>query len=81
MGDDAAHWEGVGRIPPQGGPQAERGETLERGGQSVDITPSGGRDGGSGTAGCGYLRLLRPEHGHTVHCDQAHYGPVSGGRA
>ena len=28
VGDGAAHWEGVGRIPPHGGPQADREETL-----------------------------------------------------
>ena len=30
MGDDAVHQEGVGRIPPQGGPQDDRGATSER---------------------------------------------------
>ena len=30
MGDDAAHQEGVGRIPPQGVPQVDRESTLER---------------------------------------------------
>ena len=47
----------------------------------MDINPAGGRDGGSGTTGGGYLRLPPPDHGRTVHCDQAHYGPVSGGGA
>ena len=30
MGPDAAHREGVGRIPPQGGPQADGEENAER---------------------------------------------------
>ena len=30
VGDDATHWEGVGQIPPQGGPQADREATQER---------------------------------------------------
>ena len=48
---------------------------------SYIIPPSGGRDGGGGTAGCGDLRLPPPEHGHTVYYNQDHYGPVSGGGA
>ena len=32
MGDYTPHWEGFGRIPPQGGPQAYRTTTSERGG-------------------------------------------------
>ena len=47
----------------------------------MDIPPAGGRGGRSGTAGGGYLRLLLPGHGRTVHCDQDHYGPVHGSRA
>ena len=47
----------------------------------MDILPAGGRDGGIRTAEGGDLRILPPEHGHTVHCNQSHYGPVSGGRA
>ena len=47
----------------------------------MDITPAGGRDGGSGTAGGGDLRLPPPEHGSKVHCDQDHYLPMSGGGA
>ena len=45
------------------------------------IPPAGGRDGGSGTAGGGYLCLPPPEHGCTEHCNQTHYEPVSGGVA
>ena len=81
MGDEVAHWEGVGQIQPQGGPQADREATSEREGRSVGIPPVGGRDGGSGTEGGEYLSLSYPEHGCTVHYNQAHYGPVSGGAA
>ena len=76
---DTAHREGVGRIPPQGGPQADIEPTLEREGWSVGIPPDGGRDGGSGTAGGGYILLPPSEHGRTVHYDQAHHGPLYGG--
>ena len=31
VGNDTEHWEVFGRIPPQGGPQADRKETLEGG--------------------------------------------------
>ena len=47
----------------------------------MGIPPAGGRDSRGGTAVGGYLRLLPLEHGRTVHCDQAHYGPVSSGVA
>ena len=79
VGDDAAHWEGVGKIPPQVSLQADREATSEREVRSVDINLTGGRDGTSGPSGVGDLRLPPPEQGHTVHCDQAHYIPVSGG--
>ena len=38
-------------------------------------------DGGGSITGGGYLRLTPSEHSCTVHCDQAHYGPVYGGGA
>ena len=44
----------------------------------MGITPAGGSDGGSGTAGGRDLRLPAPEHGCTVHCDHTNCGPVSG---
>ena len=81
VGDDSSHQEGVGRIPPQGGPQDGREADSDREGLSVDILPAGGRSGGSETVGGGELHLLPQEHGHTVHYNQDHYGPVSGGVA
>ena len=81
MGDDASHQEGVGWITPQGGPQAYREATSEREVRSVDIPPTGGRDGRSRTIVGGDLCIPPPENGHTVHCNKAHYGPVSGGGA
>ena len=45
VGDGATHQDGVGRIPPQGGLQADRGATLGMEGQSVEIPPDIGRDG------------------------------------
>ena len=38
VGDNAAHLEGVGQIPPQGGPQADRGQPR-RGRYGVCIYP------------------------------------------
>ena len=43
-------------------------------------TPDGGCNGGGGTAGGGYPRLLSLEQSCKVYCYQAYYGPVSGGR-
>ena len=46
----------------------------------MGVSPSGGSDVRGGTIGVGDLRLPPPEHSRTVHCEQAQYGPVSGGR-
>ena len=81
MGDDPPHWNIFGRVQPQGGPQPDRGETSVREEQRTGIPPSGGRNDGGCTAGGRDLHILPPEHSHTVYCDQAHYGPVSGGGA
>ena len=45
------------------------------------IPPTGGCDDECGNKVGEDLRLLTPEHGHIINCCQAHYGPVSGGRA
>ena len=39
MGPDAAHEEGAGRIPPQGGPQADGEVTAERKGRRAGLPP------------------------------------------
>ena len=54
---------------------------LAREGQSVGIPPAGVLGGRGGTSGGGELYLQRPKHSCTVHYDQAHYVPVSGGCA
>ena len=81
MGDDTAHWEGFGRIPPHDGPQVDGKTTSERTIRWMVVSPSGGRGGRGGVTGCGDLSLLYPKYSHKVHCDQAHYGPVSSGGA
>ena len=43
----------------------------------MDKPPSRVGDKGSGISGGATLRLPPPEHGLTVHCNQAHYGHVS----
>ena len=44
-------------------------------------SPTGGHNGGGGIVGGRDLHLPPPEHSHIVYCDQAHYGPMSGGGA
>ena len=44
MGHDTMHWEGVGRIPQQGGPQADGEEISERTGRSMGLFPAIGYD-------------------------------------
>ena len=77
MGDDTAHWEDSGRIPPQVGPKADGTTTFERDGRWVVVSPSGVSDGGGGVTGGVDLRLPPPEQIRKFHCNQAHYGPVS----
>ena len=45
----------------------------------MGLSPSGGRNGGGGISGGGYLCIPPPEYSRTVYCKQAHYGPLSGG--
>ena len=79
MGDDTPYWDNFGRIPRQGGPQADREATLEREGWRMGIPPAGGHNGGGGIVGGGDPHLPPPEQSCTVYCDQAYYGDVSGG--
>ena len=57
VGHYPTHWEDFGRIPPQGGPQADGEATSTRKGQCMGIPPSGGNSGGCKTEGGGDLRL------------------------
>ena len=79
VGDDTVHWEGSGRNPPQYVPQDDRTETSEREGRGMGVSPAGRNNGRGGVTGSGYLHLPSPGHSHTVHCNQARYGPVLGG--
>ena len=81
MVHDPLHWEGVGWIPPHWERQTEKESTLAGKVICLDLPPSGGRNAGGGNAGGGDLRLPTKEHSCTVYCDEAHYGPVSGGRS
>ena len=80
MGPDTAYAEVYGRIPLQGGPYTDGAKTAEGTGRRLGLTPSGGCNGGGGVIGGEYLRLQPPEHRGGLYCDQAHYGPVSGGK-
>ena len=80
MGDDTPHWEGLGRILPQGGPQADGEATSEREVWCMGLPPSGGRDGGGGIVGGGYPCLPPSEKSCTIYYDQAYYGYVSSGK-
>ena len=51
MSPDAAYEEGVGHIPPQGGPQDDGTATAEGSVRRLVLPPYGGCDGGSGVAG------------------------------
>ena len=79
MGDDTAHWEGLGRIPPQVGLQADGKTTSESTVRWMVLSPAGGNYVKGGFTGCGDQFLPLLEQTCTVHCDQAHYVPVPGG--
>ena len=79
--DETTHWECFGRIPSQGGPQADGTTTLERARRWIFVSSAGVIDGGDGITGGGDIHIPPYEHSSTVHCNQAHYGPVSGGGA
>ena len=68
MGPDAAHEEYVGRIPPQGGPQADGEATAEGAGRRLVLTLIGGCDGRGQFAGGGYLHLHPTEHRSAIYC-------------
>ena len=68
MGPDASHEEGFGRIQQQGDLQADGEAIAGIPGWRVVLPPSGGCDGGGGLVVAGDLRILPPEHGHTVYC-------------
>ena len=63
------HEEVVGRIPTQGGPQADRGATVEGAGRILVLPPAGGCDGGGRFAGGGDLHLPPPEHSCKIYLD------------
>ena len=69
MGPDAAHEEGVERIPPQGGPQADEVVNVERTGQRLGLPPAGGCNGGGRFTGGGDLNIPLPKHSHTIYCN------------
>ena len=81
MGHDTTHWEGMGKIIPQGGPQDYGEANTERTVWSTGLSLSIRYDGGDRIAGGGKLSLILIENSRTVYCNQAHYGPVYGGRA
>ena len=48
MGHETLHWEGFGQITPQGSPQADEEEKLERKGRRMGLPPAGRPNGGGG---------------------------------
>ena len=75
MGDATINWKGFRIILTQCGLQANRTIISEREVWGVGLSPACGSDGRVGITGGVYLSLSR-----TVHCNQAHYKPASGGR-
>ena len=55
-------------------------ESGTEGGQELGVPTIGDGDGGGEIGVGGYICFPLPQHSHTVHCYQTHYGSVSGGR-
>ena len=60
VGDDTAHWEGLGWISPQGGLQADVTASSEGKGRELGVSHTGGSDGGGGVTRGGDLHLPSP---------------------
>ena len=81
MGPNTVYADGVGRFPPQGGPQADGTANAEGEWWSLVLPPAAGCDGGVGVVGGGYLSILLPEQSGAIYCDYANYNPVSGSKS
>ena len=69
MGTDAAYEEGVEKIPPHVGMQADGTAVVKGAGQRLGLPPYGGCDGGDGVEVFGDLRLPSPERSSTIYCN------------
>ena len=69
MSTDATYQEGVGKIAPQGSPQADGMATAEGSVRRLVLYTSGGCDGVSGVTGDGDLRLRPPENSSAIYCN------------
>ena len=69
MGPDTAHEEGFGRIPPQGGLQADVAATKERLVRRMVLPSVVGWDGVGRFVGGGDLCLPLPEHSSAIYCN------------
>ena len=79
VGQVPAHWDYLGSIPPQGGPQTDGAETTDGNGWEVGVPPYGRGDGGSRPTGGRVLRIPPPDQSHTVHRYHIHYEYLTGG--
>ena len=77
MGPDAANEEGVGWIPPQGGPQADGAATTEETGQRLGLPQAEGCNERGRFTGGGYLYLPKQEHSCAVNFNKTYNGPLS----
>ena len=78
-GNVPTHWDGSGRLPPQGGPHVEGSESKEEGEWDVFLPPTVGGNVVGGSVGGGDLRCLLSEHSCTLYYNYAHYVPISSG--
>ena len=61
--------EGILKIPPQGGPQADGTAAVEVVVRRLGLPPYGLCNGGGGFSGGGDLRLLSPEYSIAIYCN------------
>ena len=75
------HQEDAGRLSPPGDIATDGVAANIEGGWEMGLPTSGYGNGRCGLLGGGDECRLPPEHSCTCHCNQTHYGSVSGGGA
>ena len=80
MGRVPTDCNGAVRLSPLGDTALGRTDATSEPGRNLKLTSPWGGDGGGGDAGNQNLCHPSPEHCHTIYCNKANYGPVSGDR-
>ena len=81
VGDISTHLEDAGWLSTLGDKPTNKAESKTSGRQELAVPPNDDVDIRGGLGGGGDIHHTPPEHRHTFHCDQKHYGSMSGSGA